>query len=324
MSIFIDINEDMDLSKMEEIIKSNSQKAIDLNRKLSILKDSSNTKEQFTADYSFLLKDKTTEEEKDEEDEEIDEEEYRFYYDNIMSAIDSCDNVDAYEEAIFSELPSINNKNYCNLIRRIIFELSSEIKFYENFELNDEESIRQSIAEQKKLKYIMGLVKKHSRVQNIEIKEKQNIKNNIVFLTSPAGNIYAEGDLANIDSEYYQGFKDLIESIENGTFKNVKRFKSVNNVLQGISEVREFKRRIVFDRVNKNTYIIIHVFTKKSNCDMGYVNQLSSRIEYYKKVKCEVIKLLSDSYIEDNEAILTEIKNGLDCKKIVKTKKSGE
>lgn len=324
MSIFVDINEDMDLSKMEEIIKSNSRKADDLNRKLSILKDSSNTKEQFTADYSFLLKDKTVEEEKDEDDEDVDDEEYRFYYDNIMSAIDSCDNVDAYEETVFSELPSINNKNYCNLIRRIIFELSSEIKFYESFELSDEDNVKQAIAEQKKLKYIMELVKKHSKVQNIETKEKQNIKNNIIFLTSPTGNIYAEGDLFNIDSEYYQGFKNLIVSIEDGTFKNVKRFKSVNNILQGISEVREFKRRIVFDRVSKNTYIIIHIFTKKTNCDLGYVNQLSSRVEYYKKVQSEIIKLLSDSYIEDNEAILNEIKNGLDSKKIVKTKKSGE
>ena len=86
------------------------------------------------------------------------------------------------------------------------------------------------------------------------------------------GNIRVIDEIEKISKsspEFCSEFLELFQSIQDGSFKRVKRFLN-NNKLVGISEVRGFKPRVVFDRIGKNDYAIITAFLKKCDNDRGY------------------------------------------------------
>ena len=114
-----------------------------------------------------------------------------------------------------------------------------------------------------------------------------------------------------MDVDYLESFKGLFESITDGTFKNVKRFNS-NNKISGISEVKDFKTRVVFDRIGKYDYAIITAFTKKSNNDKGYLISLELKIKNYLNQKEKMISLLNnDDFRKENHLLEQELYNKL-------------
>ena len=115
--------------------------------------------------------------------------------------------------------------------------------------------------------------------------KKEKINNNLVFLKTESDNTYCLRDLNGIKREYYKSFKDLLMSIKNGTFKNVKRLTTTNSKLNSISEVRGFKTRVIFDRIDSKTYIILMCAVKKSDFDLGYQNLLEGRCLKYRCFK---------------------------------------
>ena len=246
-----------------------------------------------------------------------DEEEYSYYYEDIKEYLNKSDEI--IEEDIYDMLPSLDNKNYMNIIMRIKKELKEELKAYELFKkIEDSSFIEVVLLEQDKIKKIISYINSH-RTREISInKTHEKIKNNVIFMKTSYGSICALNDLSSIDPEYYDSFKELIESIENGTFKNVKRFSNADNILKGISEVKNFKTRVVFDRINKNTYIIIYAFVKKSNNDMGYVKQLHNRVDFYKANEKYIKESVNLEYINEHNKIFEDLKTSLEDKTKVK------
>lgn len=246
-----------------------------------------------------------------------DEEEYSYYYEDIKEYLNKSDEI--IEEDIYDMLPSLDNKNYMNIIMRIKKELKEELKAYELFKkIEDSSFIEVVLLEQDKIKKIISYINSH-RTREINInKTHEKIKNNVIFMKTLYGSICALNDLSSIDLEYYDSFKELIESIENGTFKNVKRFSNADNILKGISEVKNFKTRVVFDRINKNTYIIIYAFVKKSNSDMGYVKQLHNRVDFYKANEKNIKASVNLEYINEHNKIFEDLKTSLEDKTKVK------
>ena len=91
-----------------------------------------------------------------------------------------------------------------------------------------------------------------------------------------------------------EGFRGLINSIRDGSFKNVKRFHSSNNKTAYASEVKDYKIRVVFDRIGPHEYALITAFIKKSDNDIGYQRTLISKIRNYMNIKNSLIENLSN------------------------------
>lgn len=321
MSIFKELNENMSLDEMKLILEQNSRSASTLKNKIALLDENAKKSSNFNYNYQII----ENEEEDIDDDVEDEEEEFNYYYENIKEAIKECKTIDEVKEAIYDNLPVTDNKKYLNIVRGIILALVKEKQsFIEAFEGEDESTLEAVKEELDTFDFYIDTVRNHRSIEKSEIKKNHGIKNNLVFLTTLSGNIYAEQDLSSINPEYYAGFKGLLESIENGTFKNVKRFSQSHEILKGISEVKDFKIRVVFDRLDKNTYIILDIFVKKTQVDAGYQDHVARRVDYYKRNKEYFKTMLSDEVKESHGEIYSNIKDGLDNKNIVKTKKSGE
>ena len=314
MSMFIELNPDMSPEEMQAAIKKNEATARTLKNKIKAIDAIQRETSNFNVEIPSEVKKEIENEIEEIEDEE---EEFKYYYDNMIEAISSTNDI---RQAVIDSLPVKENGNYVNIIRRIILELMKDRKVYDELLTGDTIADEEVIVEQERIDYIIELVRNHHTIKEEEYLMADKTKNNIIFLKTTSGNVYAEQDLASIDSEYYPGFKELLESMEDGTFKNIKKFSAVHQLLKGIIEIKEHGIRIVFDKINKDTYIVLDIFVKRSNCDMGYVHQLTNRVATYKKVEDDIKSTISEDIIENDRVILENIKKGLDNKYIVKTK----
>lgn len=237
------------------------------------------------------------------EDTEFDnDDEMSFYLDNYKHLDDTFSIQD-----IIDVLPTKDNYNYDDIVNRLIAESYKEIKEINELLIDDSLTKEELIEckdlitkEKTKIKYIR-------EARNKEDEEVvQEHKNRIVLVPTIAGNIRVIDELEHIASEYYDSFLELINSIINGRFKNVKTFTSNNN-LMGISEVKAFKIRVVFSRLDKNTYALITAFVKKSDNDKLYKETLTKKVNHFKdneellkkKLKDEEFMKLNDLYVEE-------------------------
>ena len=77
--------------------------------------------------------------------------------------------------------------------------------------------------------------------------------------------------------------------------------------MQGVPEVRGTKVRIVFERINEDTYALFHIFLKKTQKNNGYTDTLENRINEFKKViekikanlENEEFRRLNDLYVQE-------------------------
>ena len=156
-----------------------------------------------------------------------------------------------------------------------------------------------------------------------EIVEVQEHKNRIVLIPTISGNIRVIDELEHIPSDYYDSFLELINSIINGTFKNVKTFTS-NYHLTGISEVKGFKTRVVFSRLDKNTYGLITAFVKKTDTDKLYKDTLTRKVSHFKeneaklkeKIKDKEFMELNDLYVEELFNLISPKEAEVELKKV--------
>ena len=84
---------------------------------------------------------------------------------------------------------------------------------------------------------------------------------------------------------------------------------SGNNKTAGISKVKGFKKRIIFDRVGYDTYIIIGAFVKKSDKDKSYMEPLKRRIAIYRANREKIVEKIKneEGYLERQAGILDEL-----------------
>ena len=324
-NIFLNIDSSTSVDELEKVIKYNIGRA-------SILRD--NIKELDRVEQSkakaIVKSEMLSSEIEVIQDDESEQQEYIYYYHNIQEELK---NITSYEEtvdAIRNTLPSRENKNYFNIVSRIKLELLKEIHELDIMlteeEVKSDLKFKQDIDEEKSRLYEIINAINYLQTEKVheQIEEKTSTDNKLVFLETPSGSIYAENDLYSIPEEYYEVFKNLLLSIKDGTFKNAKMFNSAHQTLGGMSEVKDFKTRIVFDRIGKDTYIIISIFTKKCDMDNSYRESLSNRVSYYKKNRDYLVEMLQDNeFIEKNKSIETELLKGLETKNLVKTIKGG-
>ena len=235
---------------------------------------------------------------KDEDDSRYDD-----YLEDIISLYHSV----YTQEDIEDILPSSDDYNYRDIILRLHAESLKEIKEMTEMSIEDgnyeDEDVQLFIqSEYKKIDILQSLL----CCDNLSLEEVGH-SNKLFLIPNPNGRIRVLDDLSRIPSEHYDEINALIVSIINGTFKGVKKFSSNRALVGGVCEVKGSLARVLFKRLNTDTYAIISVFLKKVNNDRGYQEFIKHRIgefrlyedTYKKKLEDEEYMKLNDFYVEE-------------------------
>ncbi len=200
------------------------------------------------------------------------------------------------DNKILTVLPSRKHYQYERILRRLRLEAMRSIKEIkdvvadEGLSLDDVEDFKEELAlETKKIALIDKALAPQTAIEHPE----ELPANKLIFVPTSGGNIRALDEIDSIPTEYYDRFLGLFESIKDGTFKNVRRFSS-NSELQGLSEVKDFKVRVVYVRLSDDCYAIISAFVKKSDKDKGYRTSLERKYSEFQHQEAALIANLAN------------------------------
>ena len=307
------------ITKITSTIDANCEKASVTRREIEKLK-----KQNVNNDEERKLEIFETDEiveEKESIDDEF-EDEIDFYLNDYLYISDNFK-----VDELINILPNKNNYRFNDIIMRLYAESLKAMNEYRMFAKDDDNSkedlaeiSKALVAEKRKMSCLLEIINHKD-----DIKEKDN-KNKLFLIPNSTGSVKILDDLRSEDASFYPSFLELINSIEDGTFKNVKRFKN-NNDLVGVCEVKGYQVRVVFARIDKDTYGLITALVKKQDNDSNYRNFLKKRISEYRKVCPSLKKYISDEKImAENSDNLVELYNILGVAKEngVEKKKGGK
>lgn len=176
------------------------------------------------------------------------------------------------EDEIETVLPSRKHYQYERILNRLKLESLRCIKDIKDLLIEEGLSPEEITTFQDEynleLKKI-ALINKALIPQEETLEAEAPKENNLIFVPTTGGDIRILDEIDSIPYEYYERFAGLFQSIKDGTFKNVQRFTG-NNELNGLCEVKDFKVRVIFVRLSKDSYAVISAFIKKSDNDKGY------------------------------------------------------
>ena len=239
------------------------------------------------------------------------------FYIEILNGIVSYDDVEMI-------LPNKHTDNYQDIINLILLHYYEEYKMLEKIlkdisekDIDYKEYNNCKLECLKMINYIKEYVNKlNSSSENKSISRK----NQIVFLKTSNDNICVKNDITkDMPSEFYQDVLEVVESIKDGTFKNVKSFNNYR-LLTGLYEVKYHDVRLTFKRLSKDIYILIHAFVKKCYTSSQYYNMLESRYAIFKSQQELLLnQIQDDDFLELNNEILNEVEDILINKKEVES-----
>lgn len=167
-----------------------------------------------------------------------------------------------------------NDKARINIINRLLIVLNAEILELNNLLLSEEdEDIKNDLI---KLETIYDELIDYRDYEDVE-EEYNNTDMKVVFLMSSEDKSFFEKDLESVPEEYYNDFIVLLESIKQGTFKQVKKFVNVRRDLYPFTEVKKHQTRIFFNKIDSNTFLISGAMVKKVSSSKHYFEYLSNR-----------------------------------------------
>ena len=298
MESFIDTDTITDDEELLKALKHNNKVSSSMKQEIKEMEklDEANKK------MSFKIEKQNFEEDDEYEEEQDEDSDYLYYYEPIKDVSEDI-SITELEKIIKENLPSKNNPNYFKIISRMMAEILKEIMEYEEIKSDSigEKEIIEETQKLIKINFIRSTKEKETNEE--EVKE-----NNLYFLKTTSGNIYCLNDLDKIKNEYYESFEELFKSIKDGTFKRAKRLNSNNLKTSSLSEVRGFKTRVLFDKLDENNYIIIMCVVKKCNYDNGYKKSLETRGLTYRAMKP---KILSQKNSEESKTENKDIEKKL-------------
>lgn len=257
-----------------------------------------------------IAKDQKEEKQKIEINQDF-EDEFNYYYDEIKK----ISSMDCSREHIEENLPQKSNYDYASILLRIKAELLRNIKEIHELLMTEKENLtkedwlefREEITlNEQKIQLITEIEKSKEK----ECSQEEQKRNHLILVPTSGGNIRVIEELKRIDSAYYEGFLGLFQSIIDGSFKNVKRFDHNHSQLYGISEVKDFKIRVIFDRIGPHDYAILTAFIKKTDKDKSYVEKLINTVMQYKNQKERLkTQLEQEEFIKLNEQYQEELFN---------------
>lgn len=198
----------------------------------------------------------------------------------------------ATKEDLLAFLPDKSSANYELVINRLIIELLKHNATIRNF-AEDSEELAVFADDLATNNHQISLLRELMSEEELDLSETSST-NRLIFVPTSNGSPRALEELSHIDNTYYDKFLGLFESIKNGTFKNFNRLSSNNVFTQGFGEVKDFKVRVVFDRLGENTYAIISAFTKKTTRNKEHSELLNLRCSQYRKVEATLKEKIKD------------------------------
>lgn len=314
--IILDLDDGISSKEIFEVISENHKTSMLIDKEVKKLKELSSKSTKRVEDDNKAPEKEMIYDEADEVNSELDDK--VDYYNYLISSIDDCEDL---QDQIESSLPNPNTGDYKTIVLRLKLKLLKSIKETADFisecrEEFDDEDLEEYKEEIRLCSKKLEILKSES---NEEVNEnKTSTKNNFFFPVSSMGNIRVIDEIEKISKsspEFCSEFLELFQSIQDGSFKRVKRFLN-NNKLVGISEVRGFKPRVVFDRIGKNDYAIITAFLKKCDNDRGYKDSLELKIQKYMSQRDNIVKRLNNpEYRALNEQYTNELFGKLGCNK---------
>lgn len=292
--------------ELYDLIKEQLKKKREMESKIKKYK--ATQKEKIEEDSSYDTKEEIEKEVKKEKGDFFDK--YFKYINNLI--YDLKDSSDLYDN-IKSIIDNLNDYYKDKTILRLQIELYKDIHEIYNFislENIEDDNYKnelkiEALVYEKKLNIIKSLKDKK------EIEPVEKNLNNLIFIPTKSSNRTLV-DIDKIPQESYPLFIELLDSIRSGILKNYKRFTSDNSNFEDLvlAEVRYNDARVLFERIDKNKYVIISMFIKKCRNNLGYKNTLYSAISAYKMVKDKLIELSSDSYfLQAQDETTNEIYN---------------
>lgn len=252
---------------------------------------------------------------------------YSFYYQPILD----LEVTPTLKQDIIELLPDKNNKRFYSIIGRIQLELFQEEKEYLKLfqdSIDDEtflEDLQKEISSYRQKREIISDYLSFLNQKNIVNKEETKTENQLIYLPTPSGNLYINNDLLAIPIDYYDSFCALFRSIQDGSFKNLKRLNNDSLGRLCIAEVKDYQSRIVFDRIGSRSYAILSVFIKKVTSDKEYRTSLQNRVTVYRNSKAELSRLTHDQYfMEKQNQITQEIFTSFETKDREKIRRLGK
>lgn len=306
--IILDLDDGISSKEIFEVISENHKTSTLIDKEVKKLKELSSKSTKRVEDDNKTPEKEMIYDEADEVNSELNDK--VDYYNYLISSIDDCEDL---QDQIESSLPNPNTGDYKTIVLRLKLKLLKSIKETADFisecrEEFDDEDLEEYKEEIRLCSKKLEILKSES---NEEVNEnKTSTKNNFFFPVSSMGNIRVIDEIEKISKsspEFCSEFLELFQSIQDGSFKRVKRFLN-NNKLVGISEVRGFKPRVVFDRIGKNDYVIITAFLKKCDNDRGYKDSLELKIQKYMSQRDNIVKKLNNpEYRALNEQYTNEL-----------------
>lgn len=306
--IILDLDDEISSEEIFEVISKNHNTSMLMDKEVKKLKELSSKSTKRVENDNKRPEKEMIYDEVDEVNSELNDK--VDYYNYLISSIDDCEDL---QDQIESSLPNPNTGDYKTIVLRLKLKLLKRIKETADFisecrEEFDDEDLEEYKEEIRLCSKKLEILKSES---NEEVNEnKTSTKNNFFFPVSSMGNIRVIDEIEKISKsspEFCSEFLELFQSIEDGSFKRVRRFLN-NNKLVGISEVRGFKPRVVFDRIGKNDYAIITAFLKKCDNDKGYKDSLELKIQKYMSQRDNMVKSLNNpEYRALNEQYTNEL-----------------
>lgn len=306
--IILALDDEISSEEIFEVISKNHNTSMLMDKEVKKLKELSSKSTKRVENDNKTPEKEMIYDEVDEVNSELDDK--VDYYNYLISSIDDCEDL---QDQIESSLPNPNTGDYKTIVLRLKLKLLKRIKETADFisecrEEFDDEDLEEYKEEIRLCSKKLEILKSES---NEEVNEnKTSTKNNFFFPVSSMGNIRVIDEIEKISKsspEFCSEFLELFQSIQDGSFKRVKRFLN-NNKLVGISEVRGFKPRVVFDRIGKNDYAIITAFLKKCDNDRGYKDSLELKIQKYMSQRDNIVKRLNNpEYRALNEQYTNEL-----------------
>lgn len=233
------------------------------------------------------------------------EREVSFYIDSYNDIDD-----DFTVDDLIELLPSEDNYDFKDIILRLQAESIKNIKeiseiIIQDFSLSKDElnEYKNEITKEKRKIDILSKI----LIKDDTIFSEAKEKNDIILVPTKAGNMRIIEELKQIPSEYYPRFLELINSIIDGSFKNVRAFTN-NYGLSGIYEIKVNQARLIFTRVGKNAYSLIDLFVKKDMYATHHYDSLKIKVGEYRHLHNKLKEKSKDKdFMKENNKYVQEL-----------------
>ena len=214
-----------------------------------------------------------------------------------------------HKQDILDLLPSADTYNCLELFHGILDKIQSDINFFKI-----EAEVDGSQSEIERLNSLFQIVKNRLEEIKVDINSQPTLDDiedslNLIF-ASGLSDTYFNRDLKDMPNESYDKIIEMLETLRTNSFNrgNPEEFKRLSNSdkIKGVYELKEFKIRIFFQFISKDSIYIFLISEKKANKDKLLISEIASRKKQTKKQFGQTCEMFRDD--EQRCAIISQNK----------------